>query len=374
MDTGTRERNLDYARLAVDRVPSMLAYWDRDQRCRFANQAYSTWFGRGPDWVVGRTMLDLLGPELHAMNLPHIRGALAGEEQHFERIVPGPDGRRRHSLASYLPHRVDGRVEGFFVQVTEVTQLKETEALLQHEKTLRVHMEAHAAELQALLRERGEMLDLIAHEVRQPLHNAAAVLQQAAGALGTDRRLQHALARAQAVLAQVTASVDNTLAVAGLVARAEGVCRVETDLDLLLAIAIGDVAAAQRARVRVPPGAGPRSAAVDSGLMRLALRNLIGNALRYSPEGSPVTVTTGEGPEPGSVVIDVADQGRGIEAELLPRLFERGARGRPPAGAPAGHGLGLYIARRVMELHGGRIELLHNTPGGVTMRLVVGPD
>ncbi len=358
--------------MAVDRVPSMLAYWDRDQRCRFANQAYSTWFGRAPDWVVGRTMLDLLGPELHAMNLPHILGALAGEEQHFERIVPGPGGQKRHSLASYLPHVVDGRVEGFFVQVTEVTRLKEAEAALLHEKTLRLHMQAHAREQQALLRERGEMLDLIAHEVRQPLHNAAAVLQQAAGTLAGDPRTQQALARAQAVLVQVTASVDNTLAVAGLVARSEGVRRVRTDLDLLLAIAVGDIAAGQRTRVRVHHRDGPLGAAVDSGLMRLALRNLIGNALRYSPESSPVTVETGTGPEPGSVVVDVADQGRGIEPELLPRLFERGARGRPAGGATSGHGLGLYIARRVMELHGGRVELLRNTPQGVTMRLLIG--
>jgi signal transduction histidine kinase len=171
----------------------------------------------------------------------------------------------------------------------------------------------------------------------------------------------------------VNASVDNTLAVAGLVARAEAVRRVDTELDLLLAISIGDLAASQRARVKVHHHEGARSAAVDSGLMRLALRNLIGNALRYSPEGSPVMVETGPGPEPGSLVIDVADRGRGIEAELLPRLFERGAHGRPPSGMPSGHGLGLYIARRVMELHGGRVELLRNTPRGVTMRLLIGP-
>ncbi len=373
MATAESHPEPDYPRMAVDRVPSMLAYWDHEQRCRFANQAYSTWFGKDPGWVVGRTMLDLLGPDLYALNLPHIRGALAGAEQHFERVVPGPDGKRRHSLASYLPHLVEGRVAGFFVQVTEVTRLKEAEAALLHEQTLRLHMEAHARELDELLRERGEMLDLIAHEVRQPLHNAAAVLQQAAGALTADPRTRKALERAQAVLAQVNASVDNTLAVAGLVARAEAVRRVDTEIDLLLAIAIGDLATAQRARVRVHHRDGPHSAAVDSGLMRLALRNLIGNALRYSPEGSPVTVETGAGPVAGSLVVDVADRGHGIESELLPRLFERGAHGRPPAGMPSGHGLGLYIARRVMELHGGRIELLRNTPQGLTMRLLIGP-
>jgi signal transduction histidine kinase len=83
-----------------------------------------------PDALVGTQIQDLLGPDLYALNEPHIRGVLQGEEQLFERIVPGPGGARRHSLAHYMPDIVDGEVAGFMVQVTEVTQLKEAEATL----------------------------------------------------------------------------------------------------------------------------------------------------------------------------------------------------------------------------------------------------
>jgi len=68
------------------------------------------------------------------------------------------------------------------------------------------------------------------------------------------------------------------------------------------------------------------------------------------------------------VVIDVIDQGPGITAAMLPRLFERGARGKL---AGAGHGLGLHIARRVMDLHGGALEVAPGTQPGCTMRLVL---
>lgn len=61
----------------------------------------------------------------------------------------------------------------------------------------------------------------------------------------------------------------------------------------------------------------------------------------------------------------------GLEPGLLPRLFERGARGRIQRHVP-GHGLGLYIVRRVMELHDGSAELVRNGPDGATMRLMVG--
>ncbi|HET8869221.1 MAG TPA: PAS domain-containing protein [Aquabacterium sp.] len=119
-----------HMRKLVDHVPSMLAYWDRDLRCRFANQAYKTWFGVDPEALLGKTIMELLGPDLYEKNRVHIEAALRGEEQTFERIVPGPNGTQRHSLANYIPDIVDGQVQGFLVQVTEVTKLKQTEAAL----------------------------------------------------------------------------------------------------------------------------------------------------------------------------------------------------------------------------------------------------
>ncbi len=133
MNDGFGRDTAHHIRLLVDQVPSMLAYWDRDLRCRFANRAYERWFGVNPDSLIGTSIRDLLGPELFALNEPHIRAVLRGEEQLFERIVPGPGGIKRHSLASYLPDIVDGEVAGFMVQVTEVTKLKETEAALRAE-------------------------------------------------------------------------------------------------------------------------------------------------------------------------------------------------------------------------------------------------
>ncbi|MGZ5215398.1 MAG: PAS domain-containing protein [Caldimonas sp.] len=116
---------------AADKIPSMLAYWGADQLCRYANRAYSVWFGVEPDQMPGRSIRDLLGDTLYALNEPYIMAALAGEAQTFERIVPGPDGVNRHSLAHYIPDIVDGQVIGFVAHVTEVTRLKDRQAALQ---------------------------------------------------------------------------------------------------------------------------------------------------------------------------------------------------------------------------------------------------
>ena len=104
--------------------------------------------------------------------------------------------------------------------------------------------------------------------------------------------------------------------------------------------------------------------------MRLALRNLLSNALTYSPAGAPVQIRVTDSDEPLALIIDVTDQGQGVGPELRDRLFERGTRGNNARNV-GGHGLGLYIVRRVMELHGGRVELHANSRSGATLRLVV---
>jgi PAS domain S-box-containing protein len=362
-----------HMRLLVDRVPSMLAYWDHHLICRFANRAYEAWFGVDPDHLLGTSIRDLLGPELFAMNRPYMLKALAGERQVFERTVPGPGGIQRQSLAEYIPDRVDGKVRGFLVQVTDVSELKETQAALQRENQLRVQIEAHAAQLQALLAERTQMLDVLAHEVRQPLNNASAALQSAMGSLRAsgDEFTSDRVLRAQGVLCDVLGSIDNTLAVACLLARPEPIQRDDVDIATLVAVAIADMPAEERGRIQIQRDTPTRTALMDMSLMRLALRNLLSNALKFSPPGSAVQLRIGDCDEPPALLIDVTDHGAGIPATLLPQLFTRGGHGSGAHGSGLGLGLGLYIVERVMSLHGGTAELLNTGPGGTTLRLVV---
>lgn len=256
--------------------------------------------------------------------------------------------------------------------VQDITERKLGQAELQREQAVRAQLEGHARELAHLLQERGAMLDVLAHEVRQPLNNASAALQSAATALAGmgEQIVSQRLKRAQTVMGQVVASIDNTLAVAALLAGREPIARVDSDIDVLVAVAIADMPDSERSRVRIDRVTQTRTASMDLGLMRLALRNVLSNALRYSPSGTPVRLRLSDSDEPLALLIDVIDEGPGIDAELLPNLFERGARGNR-AGAPAGLGLGLYIVNRVMALHGGRVELVANAGTGLTMRLLL---
>jgi PAS domain S-box-containing protein len=279
------------------------------------------------------------------------------------------DGRVRDVLLSAVldPNSRDVARRAL-VFIEDVTEDVARRAELQREQALRRQIEGHAAELNQLLLERSEMIDVLAHEVRQPLNNASAALQGATAALAGRGELaaSERLERAQAVMGQVLAGVDNTLAAASLLAGGNLV-RTDTDIDTLIGVTIADIPHPERARIVVERATPTRTATMDMGLVRLALRNLLANALKYSPPGSPVRLRISESDQPLALVLEVHDQGRGFDPGLVSRLFERGARG-----AQGGHGLGLYIARRVMDLHGGHIELSRSTPGGSTLRLIIG--
>ena len=120
-----------FAKNIANAMPGMIAYWDKDLRCHFANPVYLEWFGKSPEAIIGSTLRDLLGESLFAQNEVYIRAALAGETQAFERRLIKADGSVGHTLSNYIPDLdPQGKVAGFYVWIADVTQLKHAEAEL----------------------------------------------------------------------------------------------------------------------------------------------------------------------------------------------------------------------------------------------------
>ncbi len=140
-----------FALAVVDHIPAMVAYWDENETCRFANKAYVSWFGKSREELLGTTLRALLGP-LYALNEPYIRRAYAGEVQVFERNIPVPGGSGvRSSLATYSPDVRDGKVHGIFVHVADSTLLKDKERSLQLALEERDRVYAKLTTLEGLL-------------------------------------------------------------------------------------------------------------------------------------------------------------------------------------------------------------------------------
>jgi PAS domain S-box-containing protein len=117
----------DYCLQIANQVTAMLAYWDSNQTCRFANNAYRDWFGKTPEEMIGISLKKLLGP-LYDKNLPHIKEVLKGKPQTLEREIQAHTGGKRHALANYYPDIDDnGVVKGFFVHVADITGVRNLE-------------------------------------------------------------------------------------------------------------------------------------------------------------------------------------------------------------------------------------------------------
>ena len=100
--------------------------------------------------------------------------------------------------------------------------------------------------------------------------------------------------------------------------------------------------------------------------LRLALKLLLENALRFSPPGSALHVSGRQ--SGGGIEFALRDEGKGVPAEDVARIFEKGYRGANAAGLP-GKGLGLYMAQSVVEVHGGTIGVVAPEGGGAEFRL-----
>lgn len=120
-----------FIRTVADGLPSLVAYWDTQLVCRFANKTYFEWFGKTPEEMVGLTMPAVVGDSLFQQNLPFVNGALAGNYQQFERAIDKPDSSVRYTLTDYIPDKdVAGTVKGFFALVTNITRLREADAAI----------------------------------------------------------------------------------------------------------------------------------------------------------------------------------------------------------------------------------------------------
>jgi signal transduction histidine kinase len=195
---------------------------------------------------------------------------------------------------------------------------------------------------------------VLAHEVRSPVAALAAIADAYPAADEARRRRLLELARA------AVASLERLLADAVV----EPLRRGRLDAGALVRDAV-ETAALGGALV-VAATEDDLVVDADRDRLRQALDNLIGNAIGHSPAGGTVTVTARR--EGDSIVIAVADEGDGIPAADLERVFEPGVR---LTDARPGSGLGLAVVRAVAREHGGEVEVESSRGQGSTFRLVL---
>jgi PAS domain S-box-containing protein len=271
------------------------------------------------------------------------RRALTGEQvAGYEATVVRSDGSRVPIRANATPIRDDaGAVIAAVTTLEDVSAFKELERM------------------------RAEWSSLVAHDLRQPLTSisvyARIVAQQTADNPALSRRAGQMMDAAQRLSRMVQDLLDYTR----LEARQLQLHRTSFDLAPLVD-ETADRLAHDPAQPRIDVHIAERPIAVDADRDRVIqiLENLLTNAIKYGAPHRPISVDVAL-PSDAEIAVSVTNEGPGIDAAFLPRLFERFQRANAGREHVKGIGLGLYITRELVEAHGGRIGV-ESTPGATT--------
>ncbi len=323
------------------------------------------WYNRRWFDYTGTTLEEVRGWGWQGVHHPdHVAPVTAKFRDHVARGEPwedtfplrGADGRYRWFLSRAVPIRdADGRVTRWFGTNTDVHEQREAEAAARH-------AQEEAEEANQL---KDEFLATLSHELRTPL-NAILGWAQMMRVDPEDVATRHTAVeiierntRAQVQL------IEDLLDVSRITS---GKLRLDVgavDLEAVVRAALEATRPAAAGRgVRVDavldPHAGPVSG--DPDRLQQVVWNLLSNAVKFTTKGGRVQVRLVR--RASEALITVSDTGQGIEPEFLPHVFERFRQADSSSRrSHAGLGLGLALARHLVELHGGRIEAASEGPG-----------
>ncbi len=347
-----------FIKAITDHLPGMVAYWDFDLRCRFANRAYEEWFGRSAAAMIGITIQELMGEALFALNEPFIRGALAGQRQTFERRLTKADGEVRQTWAEYIPDIDDqGHVKGIFVLVTDVTDLKQRE----------LELRAARAEAERASRAKSDFLASISHEIRTPMNSVIGFTELLLDEELSPRQREYT-ERLQVAGRSLLALIDDILDMSKIEAGRLDVEAIPFSPGQIVdeAIAVIRPQAMAKGLGLVATGTGdlPPWIKGDPTRLRQILLNLLGNAVKFTDVGRiSISSTVIGSDDTAQLQFAVTDTGIGISVERQPSLFQEFSQvDRATARRHGGTGLGLSISRRLAEAMGGTVGV-ESSPG-----------
>ena len=245
-------------------------------------------------------------------------------------------------------------------------QMLEVQAVELRAQAVAAERERSAREAaEAANRMKDEFLAIVSHELRTPLNAILGWAELLAAGTLPPERVQHGLetiarnARMQARL------VEDLLDISRIIAGKLAISQAPTDFGAIVRRAAETVAPQANNKgvglvLVIEPG--DHEVIGDAARLQQVVWNLLSNAVKFSPEAAHVEVTLAQ--RDGKQVLTVVDHGSGIEKAFLPFVFDRFRQAEQPGTRQSGGlGLGLAIAQRIVQMHGGEIEAASAGPG-----------
>lgn len=334
-------------RTLLDQSSDGIAVIAADHRIVLANQAMSTLFRIPPERLVGLEIHSLVDPGRRSAHAGMVAGFFAGGH---------PGGRMAPQVRSVQATRADGSQFATEITLSRVDLDDGEEVVLASVRDLTTDLRAIA--LDQALRELERLTAVVAHDLREPLRKLGSLSglltspdADAERTLATAARIEEAASRAWSLSDDLATYIDWSTRplVHETVDLGAVVAEVVASFEAVLSAADGEVTVGE-----LPLFEGDRSQ------LRRLFTELIENALRFRAGPPRIRVRADRPPAGETMTITVQDNGIGAPTDQLDRAFEAFRSFAPlqrAADLPGGNGIGLAICRRIVERHGGAIEL-----------------
>ena len=336
-------------RFVTDHAAAMLiAHCDAEGRYIFVNEPYARRFGLSRSEIVGRTVRDVIGDTAYAAIEPHVIAALKGERVEFEVEIPYSTG-NRWMACRYVPDRApDGTVRSFVAVVQDTTERKHAELMLQSAK-----QQAEEAN-----RAKDQFLAMLSHELRTPLTpvlmTIASLRRQPNLADDLQRDLEVLQRNVELEALLIDDLLDLTRIAHGKLELHNDAADIHASLEHALNISSAELEGKDITVVRHLE-AREHHCWGDAARLQQVFWNLVKNAAKFTPHGGRVEIRT-RNDSAHRIIVEITDNGIGIEPDVMPRIFDAFEQGgRVTTTQYGGLGLGLAIAKRVIDLHGGSV-------------------
>ena len=377
---GSRESWPSALRTAVDLALSSEAAafvtWGDDD-VAFFNDTLSRLLDPNETAALGRPAREALG-RLWTVLAPHVHQARAGEAVQAVMALPASDGKDEGPFAvAIAPVRDEAGEGGAFGVCVDMGRAVEARVAGAEEALRRAEAARRKAEEES--RAKDEFIAVVSHELRAPLGSILIWSQLLRGDTPDAATLTRALGMIERSTRSLARLIDDLLDASRVVAGKLQVEKAPVELKPAVESAVEAErmnASAKNISLELVLEAPSARALGDARRLQQVIQNLLSNAVKFTPQGGRVEVRLVR--TSANAQIEVSDTGVGIRAEFLPVIFDRFRQANPER-PQTGLGLGLSIARHLVELHGGRIAAASPGPDQgstfvVTLPLLLGAD
>ncbi len=351
-------------RRVTEAMPAMIAYIDEQQRYRFVNRTFEQWWARPRAEVLDKPVKEVVGAETYEKFAHNLNNALAGEPVSFEHTVKYGDGATRQVRTTYVPDiDTDGRTNGVFVLVNDLTGQKHAEALL-----------ARTQKMESL----GTLAGGIAHDFNNILPAIRGFTTIAAKNLPRDHPAQDSLAQIEKAAQRASDLVRRILAFSRPQEHAVQAVDLENVTLEALKLLRATLPATIELRIDFAPEL-PEVAADPTQIYQIVVNLLTNAAYAIGTQGGSIELRLSElhadrkiaivtaGLSPGRyVLLTVRDSGSGMDAETQARIFDPFFTTKPVG---QGTGLGMSIVHGIMKNIGGAITVYSEAGKGSKFHL-----